>query len=381
MKLRFRMEPGPRIVTQWGEMFGPLSHIYVKEILKTAVLLMATVVAADCSGLAGTNPQWGVNGHPFSQSGYFDVPLEAQIALVAESGATWYRVDVSSENFAASTARLDKLLEIAARRGIGLLPVLISSSGARSPTGTPEQIRASAFSFARAIVGRYKGRITHWELSNELDDYALIRKGDTTRKGILWQWGEPDGSSPDDFEEGRYQRAKAEILGLGDGMKAADPASVAIVDTAGWLHYGFIERLLAQDHVAFDVLAWHWYSEMGDISLVEGRLDLVAYLGRYDKPLWLTEVSRRGGSAGGKDAELADFMTRDLARMASNPGIGAVFVYELLDEPYFGENGESHYGLANLGRDAGGKWSVSSRKPAFGALAGVIRAAGSAPSK
>ena len=97
-----------------------------------------------------------------------------------------------------------------------------------------------------------------------------MRKGDTNGSGIRWLWGDPDGSSTDDYEGIRYQRARAEILGLGDGMRAADPGSLAIVDTAGWLHYGFIERLWARDHVAFDILAWHWYSEMGDISLVQG---------------------------------------------------------------------------------------------------------------
>jgi hypothetical protein len=355
-------------------MFGTEGHNCVKEFLKTGFLLLLSAVVADGGGLPGTLPQWGVNGHPFSQTGYFDVPLEAQVRLVAETGATWYRVDVSTEDFAASTARLDELLGIAARHGVALLPILVSSTGARSRAATPEQIRASAFSFGRLIAGRYKGRITHWELDNELDDYALVRKGDTTRKGVKWQWGEPDGSSPDDYEEGRYQRAKAEILGLGDGVRAADPGSVTIVDTAGWLHYGFIERLSAQDHVPFDILSWHWYSEMGDISNVQGRLDLVAYLRRYGKPLWLTEIGRRGGSAGGKDQEVADFMSRDVARLAANPGIGGIFLYELLDEPYFGESGESHYGLVNVGQGEGGKWIVTGKKAAFGALESVIGA-------
>ena len=158
-------------------MFSRRDHICVKEILKTAVLLMASAVSADCSGLAGTKLQWGINGHPLSQSGYFDVPLEAQVGLVADTGATWYRVDVSSGNFAANTARLDELLAIAEGRGMRLLPVLILSSGARSAGGTPEQIRAAAFSFARTIVARYKGRIDHWELGNELDELCSGAQG------------------------------------------------------------------------------------------------------------------------------------------------------------------------------------------------------------
>ena len=354
-------------------MFTCSGHNLVKGLLKTLALVFATRVCGGVPAPVATGALCGINGHPFSQSGYFDVSLEDQVRLVSASGATWYRVDLNTGNFMANTARLDELLKISERYGVQLLPVLIAAPGARGNEGTPAQIRSSAQHFARSVVDRYKGRISHWELSNELDDYALIRKGDVTRAGKRWDWGDPDGSHPDDFEELRYQRAKAEIIGLGDGVRAADPSARTIVDTAGWLHYGFIERLTVEDHVPFDILSWHWYSEMGDMTRVQGSLDLVKYLQRFGKPLWLTEVGRRGGSAGGGDLELADYMNHDLAKLAANPGVGALFVYELLDEPYFGEGGESHYGLVTLGRGPLGNWVVTGRKPAFGALASVSR--------
>ncbi len=50
-----------------------------------------------------------------------------------------------------------------------------------------------------------------------------------------------------------------------------------------------------------------------------------------------------------------------------------MFVYELLDEPYFGpDNPESHYGLVELLRGSDGCWQVGRRKPAFGALRAAI---------
>jgi hypothetical protein len=354
-------------------MFTSSGHNLVKGLLKTLALVLSIRVCGEVPAPLASGLRWGINGHPFSQSGYFDVSLEDQVRLVSASGATWYRVDVDTGNFLANTARLDELLKISERYGVQLLPVLIDAPGARGTEGTPAQIRSSAEQFARSVVDRYKGRISHWELSNELDDYALIRKGDVTRAGKHWDWGDPEGSHPDDFEEGRYQRAKAEILGLGDGVRAADPSAKTIVDTAGWLHYGFVERLAVEDHVPFDILSWHWYSEMGDMTRVQGSLDLVTYLQRFGKPLWLTEVGRRGGSAGGRDRELADYMTHDIARLAANPSVGALFIYELLDEPYFGEAGESHYGLVTLGRGPLGHWVVTGMKPAFGALASVSR--------
>jgi hypothetical protein len=298
--------------------------------------------------------------------------MATQLDLVSELGAGWYRVDLGSDAFLAETARFDKLLSEAERRGIGLLPILVPMPGCRSQEATPAQVREAAFAFASTMAERYRGRITHWELDNELDIVAMIRKGETTRRGGEWKWGAPDGSSPDDYEEGRYLKARAEIQGLYDGIKAADPRARTIVDTSGWLHYGFIERVANEDHLQFDILAWHWYSEMGDITRVQGAIDLPQRLKRYGKPLWITETSRRDGSLGGREPELAEYVATAVARMGANPEVGGVFVYELLDEPYLGDGGD--YGLVTVTRDAQNRWSVARRKRAFEAYKAVIRA-------
>ena len=74
--------------------------------------------------------------------------------------------------------RMDGLLSGAEQRKLRLLPVLFADPGARDEKATAEQIRQAAFTFARQAASRYKGRITHWELNNELDAYAMIRKGE-----------------------------------------------------------------------------------------------------------------------------------------------------------------------------------------------------------
>src|SRR5580692_4224373 len=105
-------------------MFAPSARNPVKksrEFLLAALSMLA--VAAD-----GEDFAWGVNGHPLSQSGYFDVALSTQADLVAELGAGWYRVDLGEGAFAASTARFDELVTIAERRGLRLLPVLLPAS-------------------------------------------------------------------------------------------------------------------------------------------------------------------------------------------------------------------------------------------------------------
>lgn len=333
-----------------------------------ALLLLAAVP------LLAVEPfQWGVNGHPLSQEAYFHVPVTNQLDLVRELGAGWYRFDLGERQFAAQTARMDELLAAASSREIRLLPVLFPAVQARG-TAAPDAIRTSTSNYARSVASRYKGRITHWELSNELDGHAMIRKGETNRLGDVWKWdGAPDGSRPEHYDESRYQQARAEILGLYEGIKAADPDAVTIVNTAGWLHHGFIERLVHEDHVPFDVLSWHWYSEMGSLTNVQGRIDLVHLLSRFGRPLTITEINRREGSKGGREVEQAAYLREVADALRAHPSIRGLHVYELLDEPYFGPAGESDYGLVRVTRDGAGRWQLSDRKPAFAAYRDAIR--------
>jgi hypothetical protein len=342
--------------------------------MRTILLILVGELLGLTVTMAAGEFQWGINGHPVSQEAYYHVPITTQLDLVLESGAGWYRMDLGAKTFQSDTARFDELVSESVKRKIRLLPVLLSSPDGRSPDAKPEQIRTAAFTFAKTVVSRYKGRITHWELSNELDGHAMIRKGEKTRSGKLWIWdGAADGSSADDYEEGRYQNAKAEIQGLYEGVKAADPTALTIVNTAGWLHYGFIERLVKEDRVLFDILAWHWYSEMGDIVNVQGKLNLVKLLKGYGKPLWITEINSRDGSMNGKQKDQADYVGKTAVQLRGHPDIEAFFIYELLDEPYFGENnGESHYGLMEVVRDKENKWQVKRKKEVFETFKTVI---------
>jgi len=337
-------------------------------------LLLAWLFALGASSphCVSTAFHWGVNGHPNVQEGYCEVPIETQLDLAVQLGARWYRCDWDQARLERQPGVYDRLVAEAARRGIRILPIILPSTSCRSEV-TLEEIRAASFEFARGLAEHYRGKITHWELDNELDGLTMVRKGETCRDGVLWQWGDPDGDKPEHYEETRYQKAKAELLGLYEGVKAAAPEAVTIIDTGGWLHYGFFERLLREDGVPFDVLGWHWYSEMGDITKVRGNFNLLEHLRGYGKPIWFTEINRREGSLGGKEQEQADYLSGAARQWRGSPGVEAFFVYELLDEPYFGtENPESHYGLVEVVKGPDGRWRVRRKKEAFQALRAVI---------
>ena len=102
---------------------------------------------------------------------------------------------------------------------------------------------------------------------------------------------------------------------------------------------------------------------------MRGSINLLKRLKGYGKPIWITEINRRNGSQGNAEKEQAEYLRRVAAQLAADPGIGALFVYELLDEPYHGsDNGESFYGLVELARDPKDHWQVKRRKPAFDAF-------------
>lgn len=316
---------------------------------------------------------WGVNGHPLKQEGYIQVSLETQINLVSRLGMGWYRVDLPQSETERNLTRLDTLVAMASRRKIRILGVLFSSPGGYSEDVTPTQVRQAAFEYGRAMASRYATKITHWELANELDVFAMIRKGERMRTGEMWEFGPPDGDKPEHYQESRYQIARAEIQGLSEGVRAGNQKAVTVVDTAGWLHYGFIERLVVEDKVPFNILAWHWYSEMGNIQRVNGKLDLLQVLVAYGKPIQITEINRRYGSQGGKEKEQAAYLVSVANQLCADRRVAGLFIYELLDEPYFGEkNPESWYGLVTLAKNRDGNWQATRKKQAFAALKAVI---------
>jgi hypothetical protein len=314
----------------------------------------------------------GVNGHPFQQEAYRDIPIATQLEWVQRLGADWYRSDWDGR---AATPegleQLDILVTEAKRRGVRILPILFPPVNLRE-VRDEDKIYRVAFDYARTVVSHFREEIRFWELHNELDGFAMIRKGERMSTGAVWQWGDPDGDRPEHYEEGRYRRARAVLRGLADGVRAADANAVRLINTGGWLHYGFVQRLV-EDGVPFEILAWHWYSEMGDITRVRGQFNLLQRLTAFGKPIWLTEWNRRGGSQGENgEREQAEYLRRTLtqfAELAQRYPLRAVFIYELFDEPYFGpDHPESHYGLIRVRRGPNRRWTPAEPKPAFEAV-------------
>lgn len=313
---------------------------------------------------------WGVCGHPNVQEGYLHITVSQQLDLLVDLGVKYYRVDWNDWKY---SYLVDPLISEAKKRKIEILPVLNPPIDFKKETDA-RTVYKKSYDFAYKWVSLYKKEISCWELGNELDVFSMIHKGERMANGKVWQWGDPDGDFPEHYEERRYQLARVMLQGLADGVGMADKNAKRIINTAGWLHYGFIKRLI-DDGVPFEILGWHWYSEMGDITNVRGVFNLLEEIESFGKPIWITEINRRNGSMGENEQVQADYIEKAASQMRNLDEIKAFFVYELLDEPYFGEdNPESHYGLVKLKKDARNHWVVREEKSAFEIYRRVVKA-------
>lgn len=318
--------------------------------------------AAVGDGAAASDLIWGVNGHPFTA--YPGVSFEEQLALVEKLSMRWYRVNLHADH---TTADFETLLGLAQARGITLLPILEPEGD--FDTDDAETIRALAYDHGRAMARRFAGRVPVWELSNELESYAIIQPCEMRDDGTRYpcEWGPAGGVDALDYVGARWAKVSATLDGLSRGVADGDPSARRAAGAAGWGHLGMFERLVA-DGVAWDITVWHDYQGVSD--------EYLGVLAGYGKPIWLTEFNAgSGGFASLEDNArmLGERMAYYHARRARF-GIEAAFVYELLDETYWGDDFEARMGLFTLVEDGAGGWRVGPSKPAAAAVRDAIEA-------
>lgn len=357
----------------------------------------------------------GVNGHPFTQPNYMvgddfvasgsaaGISYEEQldeVAALAPGGddtAFFYRVDLScgwllgttSDNAtqgAIATAAVQAFVRVAVARNLTVLPILFPDLGAavyNDHAAVQAAAQASIRSCAAVLVDL---GVENFEIGQEWDNDALL-----PGRG---------GDKPADYNQTVYTHLLAVLRGMSAGVRAAcSPSRQKCnigVNSGGWIHWWWFERLL-QDKLDFDFVAYHWYSEMGDMNNAGGE-DVWAKLASFGKDIWITELDRRGGSSSRAPCthpickmDQPTYLNHEvellvnLSRNGSNQ-LKAIFVYELYDEPHQGnpypktcltgntsENGESCYGLVSTSWMPGPKcdqypscnFTATSRKPAF----------------
>lgn len=255
-------------------------------------------------------------------------------------GARLCRVD-----WGVDWAVQDALLAAADKAGVEVLPVLFPPSPAED---TEQAWYETSRRYGKECARRYRGHLQFFELSNERECHCMTK----------WPGGgDRDGATMGDYDQAKYAPIRGMLRGLAEGVREGNHEALRLIGTAGWLHFGFID-LLVRDGVPFDVLVWHWYSEMGDmtgsIKSYSGTYTVLDKLTGYGKPVWVTEGNLRNGCLGGNEQVQAEYLARTIKSLAATGKIGAYVVYELFDEPYLlSAGGEAFYGLVHC------EWGLS----------------------
>ncbi|SAK40470.1 hypothetical protein AWB75_00208 [Caballeronia catudaia] len=279
---------------------------------------------------------YGANGHN-NGGGAYDISSPAlQLSQLQNLGVKLYRNEVYNQ---ASVNKLAGIAKTMAAGGVTVYPVLLIGNNLNSETDAYN----AGYTLGRQTAHSY--RYPYYEVSNELgsSNGALV--------------GNVDGVYPQQYNNAIFQKARGAIRGLIAGIKSVDTSGKIILGGETWLHYGFDQMLAAGTQpdgsgghpvVTWDITAWHWYSEQGDITNACGGTgchNVLGVLKQFGKPIWLTEFGVRPWH--GSDQQIASYMigNRMMAQfvsVASQYNVQAIQVYQLYDDP---SGGEGSYGL------------------------------------
>lgn len=276
---------------------------------------------------------YGINGH--NNTGAYAISSPAlQRSQLRDLNVKMYRIEVRDAPGAQTLANLARTM---AASGITVYPVILLELNFASESDAYN----AAYSITRQIVAVQ--RYAYYEVTNELAAQCLV--------------GWVDGVRSTDFDNTRFQIARGVVRGLIAGIKSLDPLGKIVIGGNTWMHYGFDVMLAngtqpdgtsGHPKVTWDVTAWHWYSEQGDITHAcggTGCYNVIGTLQGFGKPVWINEVGMRP-SFPGTQQQAADYLSVNmlgaLKSISAQYGITSLQVYELYDDP---SGGEGPYGI------------------------------------
>jgi hypothetical protein len=218
---------------------------------------------------------------------------DAEWDRMAASGVESVRVafrwfQLQPEPQAIDFAPTDAAVAAAARRGLGLVPVVEQAPGwaATRPgdTSSPPRDPAAVTAFMGALVGRYGPAGTFWTEHPELPRLPVR----------AWQvWNEPNHR--DVWSAQPYAPSYVRTLrAAARGIRRADPGAKVVL--AGLVNRSWLalrQLYKAGAHGLFDVVAIHPYTSKPKnvVRLVELAREEMRRRGDRRLPVWITELS------------------------------------------------------------------------------------------
>lgn len=334
--------------TQFNDVPAPVT-------LSNTALETAAVTGTQAVSLTGSTLEIGINGHPLGTAPYISTPATTQISLLKDMNMTWYRVDVMSLSDGSITVPKlwDPLKQAADAGGVKILPMLYP----RTINYTVSE--AESYNLGKKLgsnfASKYGSYFTYYNLGNELDLKCLLLG--------------KDGRVSTDYNQAKYQIIRGYLRGMDEGIKSQDADAKTMID-ASWVHYGFLQ-MLERDNVKFDIVAYHWYSEMEGAAAKSPYYitDITQKLSSLfpNKPIWITELNNRYKSTNTNyEADQNTFISNFIQKCKNNPQVKVAMVYELFNEPEKSDL-EGNYGIL--------KWTTKYTTWAHKIIAGTFYSA------
>ena len=329
---------------------------------KTLLVLWACALAAQ----AGTAL---AEGGPFGMGVYLGrVMGDAQVmdrvaGLAQQAGAGWTREDFIWDNIEPARGQYDyalledyydRMVDNARARGLKILGLIVYGNSWSSGDQAPylSQHYQDFAGFVSFLVNRYRGRIQHWEIWNEPNNYRF--------------W--PPQANPTHYTEllkHAYQAAKA-----------TDP-SVRVVGCATvGDDLAYVVEVLEQGGGAYmDAISLHpypqgpleWSQEAFNVLLLQ---ELLPQLGATGKPIWFTEAgySTYSGANGVTEQRQAQLIARTYLT-AISLGVEVTMWYDFKEDGLDPANLEHHFGIVTSENAS----PALDPKPAYNAFANLTQ--------
>jgi hypothetical protein len=301
---------------------------------------------------------FGINGHPLMQAAYsYEASgADEQYELLQKLRIRWYRVDVIPDSTGLVDDSVVELARAARRHGINLLPVLTVRP---KPPMTAVAAYVQGLGIGRGFASRYGSWFSHIEAGNELDTWPL-----GSGPG-------GDGSTVSQYNPDTLAVVTAFLRGLSRGLKTAAPEVRVIINSAGWRHWAFFDAL-ERDTVPYDIVGYHWFSNMGDIDQpIDSGPSVLDHLNKLGKDIWMTEVGSRG-TVPDDPFDQGRWIRKYVGDFYGSRQVKALFVYELYEQRDFLLNSdprddiEAFYGIIACPDDPSSCRGRKRPKPAFG---------------
>ncbi len=282
---------------------------------------------------------WGINGHPITHLDYVVGNIEHQITLLKEHLLEYYRVDITTRNNGAIDTYPDKfeeLLKIANKHQIKILPIIKIDKQLGDYSHTKEEAYNMGREQAHGFVKKYGSHFEYYELGNEQENKIIFK--------------DKNGTATEHYDYQKLKILTAYFKGMIDGIKAINPKAKIMI-TGGWLHWGYFD-LLEQEKVDYDIISYHWYSNMGSMFNAKwgGGNVIDTLTAKFSKPIWITEINKKDGSVNETYQEQAYWVEYFINELNQQPNINAFILYELYDQPNLYHQswagpGEASYGI------------------------------------